>query len=168
MKKRNLNLKIVDRHTAEDAERKTKRSEERARWEKAEEAMRISDEEARRRVRDLREELECNRDHIHAVPFDIPSAAPICPDANDRKHIVELVEDFDPRIKGLFEMIDDYARQDGCAELLDFNNKLLKLEMYAAEAGSKSGLLQGRDLCQRLGSRDRQARAWPGLFSPVG
>jgi hypothetical protein len=141
MKKRNSNLTIIDQQTAEEAERKQKRSEEEARWDKAEDAMRITREEARRRVRDLREELEGYRDQLEAVVFDIPNAdGPMCLDPYDRKYTVNLVEDFDPRVKGLFDMIDEYARQHGCAEALDFNNKLLLLTMYTAESAFKIGV----------------------------
>lgn len=50
---------------------------------------------------------------------------------------------FDTRITGLFEMIDNFVEQHGCAEVLDFNWKLFHLNTYAAETGFKTGGLAG-------------------------
>ena len=49
----------------------------------------------------------------------------------------------DTEAKGLFDMIDDYAREHGCHENLDFNAKLFELKMGYAETGFKIGVLAG-------------------------
>jgi hypothetical protein len=59
------------------------------------------------------------------------------------KHTVDLVKDLDTRLKGLFEMIDNYAKEHGCHEDLDFQAKLFELKMGTAETAFKVGVLAG-------------------------
>jgi hypothetical protein len=143
MGKKTSHLKIVDQQTAKEAEQKKKWAGEVDRWNKTEDEMRISSEEARRRVRDLRHELERYRDQIGAVPFDIPGEMPICLDTK-RKYTIDLVETFDTRIEARFEMIDKFAELHGCHANLDFNAELFDLKMHTAETAFKIGVLAGQ------------------------
>src|SRR5205823_3453572 len=106
----------------------------------------ITPEEIADRVRNLRAELESFRNQIEAVPFDIPSGEacePSCLDGFHRKWTHQLVEDLNPSVMGMFEMIDEYARKHGCAEVIDFNAKLWSLKDYVAETGFRIGVLAG-------------------------
>ena len=115
-------------------------------WEKEEKELRISEREARQRVRVLRDELEAYRQQMEGVPFDIPAGhacSPMCLANTARRHTLELVESLDPRVNGLFEMIDDYASKHGCYEHLDFEAKLFAMKLATAETTFKIGVLAG-------------------------
>src|SRR5438093_10909233 len=96
-----------------------RRQEEAAPREKAEREWRITPREITDRVRHLRAELESYREQMEGVPFDIPSGdcdTPKCLDFGDRKHTLQLVEELNPFVSGMFEMIDKYAEEHGCHE----------------------------------------------------
>ena len=136
-------LKVVQERTEEQ---KTRWSEEDHRWEKAEKELQIPAHELRGRVRVLRDELEAYCNQLEAVPFDIPSgdlSIPNCLDNSDRKYTLDLVEDLDPRVSGLFEMIDSFAKEHGCHQDLDFQAKLFELKTGYAETAFKIGVLAG-------------------------
>lgn len=141
MKKKTANLSIVNNERSEEEQKK--RREE---WENAEKKWRITPREARQRVRGLRDELESYRDQIEGIPFDIPTGdyeTLLCLDSEKRKYHIELVEDFNPLINGVFEMIDSYARQHGCHDFLDFQSKLYSLKSQCAQTGFQIGVLAG-------------------------
>ncbi len=53
-----------------------------------------------------------------------------------------LVQELDTRVKGLFGM-NNYAKEHGCHEYLDFQAKLFELKMETAETAFKIGVLAG-------------------------
>ena len=132
MKKTSVNLSGVKKPTQE------------AEWENAEESWKITAREVRQRVRTLRDELECYRDLLEGAPFGIacgfydPS-----PSLDRRKFVGNLVENLNPLVKGLFNRIDNYARDHGTHESVDFNAKLFALETETAESGFGIGVLLG-------------------------
>jgi hypothetical protein len=143
MAKKTPNLKVIQERTEEQ---KKKWSEEYERWEKAEKELQIPARELRQRVRVLRDELQRYYDQLQAVAFDIPSgdmSPPMCLEAGRRKHTLQLVEELDTKGMGLSEMIDDYAKEHGCHDNLDFNAKLFELKMGYAETAFKIGVLAG-------------------------
>jgi hypothetical protein len=113
-------------------------------WDKLEESWKISRLDLRKRVRTVRAELEsCNRQML-GVPFDILSdETPACLGWNKRKYHVELIEEFDPIVHGMFEAINDFAKQHGCHKTLDFQAKLFELKSQCASTGFKLGVLAG-------------------------
>jgi len=81
---------------------------------------------------------------LEAVPFDIPSgdlSIPKCLDNSDPKYTLDLVDDWHTRVSGLFEMIDNYAKDHGCHDSLDFNAKLFSLKSHKAETVFKISIL---------------------------
>jgi hypothetical protein len=83
---------------------------------------------------------------MEAVPFDIACgdmSMPRCLDTSGRKDTLDLVEELDTRLNGLFEMIDSYAKEHGCHENLDFQAKLVSLKSYTIETAFKVGMLNG-------------------------
>jgi hypothetical protein len=138
------NLKVVGKVRSEEDQKKW-RAEHEA-WEKAEEALKIRPREIADRVRSLRAELEYYREQMEGVRFDIPSGdaqSPRCLVHGRRKEHAQLVEDLNPFVTGIFKMIDEYAKQHGCHEFLDFNAKLYTLNWQAAETGFQIGVLAG-------------------------
>ena len=129
--------------TPAEAQAKLKRSQEEERWEKAEESWKITRTEARHRARNVREILEDFRNQIEGAFFDVP-----CGDVprsldHERQDVFQLVENLNPLVNGLFKMIDDLASQHGCDDVIEFNAKLLLLEIEAAETGFQIGVLAG-------------------------
>jgi hypothetical protein len=134
-KNRSTNLKIVQ----------TDKENLGQRWEKAEEEWKITSQEARHRVHVVRDELESYRDQIEALPFDIlVDDTPYCLDIK-RKDAVEIIEEFTPFVRGIFEKIDDFVKELLPREhqSLDFNAKLFMLERQAIESGFQVGVLAG-------------------------
>jgi len=147
-----------------DAKAELKRIAEKERWERAREGWNISRRELRQRVRSLRDELESYHAQIQAVPFDIPTGdfnIPDCLDGEKRKYHVELIEDFNPFIKGIFEMIDTVAKEHGCNEAIDFNAKLFSLKSECARTGFQIGVLAG--VIFAAGSKDQVDKFERGL-----
>ena len=149
-KSKNTNLKLVQTQQqtdqqAEQQEEKERRAQEYDRWENARKRWMLSPLEITKRVRALRAELEFYREQIEGVPFDI-ACGDFCSPTSleyERQYTVALVEDFNPLVKGYFEMIDNFAKDHGCHELLDFNSKLFSLKLHSAETGFQIGLLAG-------------------------
>jgi hypothetical protein len=145
MVKKTTNLSVVKRsETQKERDRRTRWSHEHDRWEEAEHEMRITRQEMCQRVRVLRDELESYRAQLEAVPFDLPNdEIPCVLDHNRRKYTVNLVEEFNPIVEKLLEMIDSYAKQHGTHEFLDFQSKLFTLKSQSAETGFQIGVLAG-------------------------
>ena len=113
-------------------------------WDKETQSWRITRQEALKRVRSLRIELESYRDQIDAVPFDIlADSIPAPLDHSERKWAVNVMEDFNPLIKGLFDRCDEAARRHGVNEEMDFNAQLFDLKMHLSETAFQIGLLAG-------------------------
>jgi hypothetical protein len=107
-------------------------------------SWRITRQEAVKRVRSLRVELESYHDQIDAVPFDILNDGIPAPlDYSKRKWAVSVMEEFNPLIKGLFDRCDEAAQRHGVGEEMDFNAQLFDLKMHTAETGFQIGLLAG-------------------------
>ena len=97
----------------------------------------------------MRGELESYQRQIEAIPFDIPSDdTPYCLDWNKREYHVNLIEMLNPTLDSLFDMIDNYAKDHGCHEFLDFNSKLFQLKSEYAATGFRIGVLAGVDICR--------------------
>jgi len=111
-------------------------------WKQAEDTWRISKAELRQRVSEMREEFELKRDQFEGVPFESHDKIPASLDHGHKELVSELLG-INPRIDGLFKMIDEYADKHGCGEWLDFNSKLFELKMEAADTGFKIGVLAG-------------------------
>jgi hypothetical protein len=112
--------------------------------EKEERAWRISHDEAARRVHNLRVELEDYRDQLDAAQFDIlTDDMPRSMDYSARRWAVNVMEAFNPRIKGLFERCDAEAKRAGADQHIDFNAQLFSLKLELAETGFAIGLLAG-------------------------
>ncbi len=128
-----------------EAERQSKYSEQYDRWKKAEEKWRITPREICQRVRVLRDELESYRAQLEGAPFDIPCGDYETPRSleHERKYTVTLVEEFNPIVGKLLEMIDSYAKEHGTHEFLDFQSKLFTLKSQSAETGFQIGVLAG-------------------------
>ena len=144
MSKKQSSLKVVTGEVSQEDQRKW--VDEHKPWDEAEQGWRITAREMRQRVRTLRDELEAYQQQLEAMPFDIPTGdheTPRCLDGLKRKYHVQLVEQFNPLVPGLFDMIDDYAKKHGCHEHLDFNSKIYQLKSECFSAGFKIGVLAG-------------------------
>jgi|GEM_PF-3922376 len=139
-KKNKPNLSVVG--SVRSSEDQARYQAEDDRWTKVEKLWRITRHELRQRVSDLRVELEAYREQLEAVPYDMPcNDAPYCLDRKtERKYHVELAESLNPVINRCLDMIDDYARQHGCHEFLDFQSKLFDLKSHSARTGFYIGM----------------------------
>ena len=136
------NLKVVGETRSE--EDKTKYAAERDRWDKAYEGWKITPQEAANRVRSLRAELEYHCSQVEAMNFGITcDDMPYCLDWTKRKYTYQLVDALNPFVDGILEMIDEYAKQHGCHEYLDFQSHLFDMKSQAAEIGFRIGVLAG-------------------------
>ena len=123
-----------------------KRQLESNRWNEAEERLKITRQEAGRRVSALRKELESYQAQIESLPFCIASGnmgPPLALDCTDRKYTLQLVEELNPLVNGYVDMIDTYNQEHGTDDGFDFQSKLLALETHAAETGFEIGVLAG-------------------------
>lgn len=141
-KKNSRNLSVINQRSAEDHK---KYSEEYNRWEKAEKEWRLSAHQMCQRVLALRHELESYGAQLEGAPFDIPCGDYETPMSLDRerKYIVNLVEQFNPIVENILDMIDSYAEKHGTHEHLDFQSKLFMLKSQSAQSGFQIGVLAG-------------------------
>jgi len=143
--KKQTKLAVVPQPSANELDKRiAKREEEEKPWKEMAKKARITPIELRQRVSALRDELEDYQRQLEALPFDIPhNDTPYPLDFQERKYHVELIETFNPTLCSLFDMIDEYAEQHGCHELLDFNSKLFELKAEYAATGFRIGVLAG-------------------------
>ena len=144
--KKKTNLKVVERQEteAEKQARIKRQQEEDAPWDKAYEGWKITPQEAANRVRSLRAELEYHCRQVEAMNFGITcDDMPYCLDWTKRKYTYELVDALNPFVDGILEMIDEYAKQHGCHEFLDFQSHLFDMKSQAAETAFRIGVLAG-------------------------
>jgi hypothetical protein len=123
-----------------------KRAEVSKAWEQGLENFKITPAEIRRRVKLLRDKLETYQTYLEAAPFDIPCGdfePPRSLGDTRREYIINIAEALTPRLDGLFHMIDDYCKQHGTHDLLDFNAQLFSLKTEYVQVGFKIGLLAG-------------------------
>ena len=136
MAKKTAKLTVVKneqppRRTSEDLKKEAK-------------GWRITREEARARVHNLRMELENYRDQIDAVPFDIlADSIPQSLDYSERRWAVDVMENFNPLIKGLFNRCDQEAKRYGADREIDFNGELFDLKLQLSETAFGVGILAG-------------------------
>lgn len=110
-------------------------------WDKERETWRITRQEAAVRVRSLRTELQSYRDQIDAVPFDIlADSIPRCLDHSKRKWAINVMEEFNPLIKRLYDRCDEAGKN---IEEMDFNAQLFDLKTEVAETAFSIGVLAG-------------------------
>lgn len=120
------------------------RKKTRREWEEEKDTWKITRHEAAARVSALRIELESYRDQIDAVPFDIlADDIPRCLDRSKREEAVNVMEQLNPLIKGLFDRCDEIAQRHGVSEEIDYNAELFELKLQLSDTAFQVGLLAG-------------------------
>ena len=128
-------LSVVKRPIKEEPQRRTPKD-----LEQEAQSWRITREQAKLRVNNLRLELENYRDQIDAVPFDIlADAIPRSLDFSERRWATDVMEKFNPLIKGLFHRCDQEAERCGAS----INDDLFELKMQISETAFGIGLVAG-------------------------